>query len=111
MKKLLSVALSMILLVALASGCASEGKNKPSGDNRQTQADTSNFIGDERAREIALEQAGISSEGVVFDRVELDFDNGKWEYEVEFRKDRIEYDAVIGAEDGNVISFETDRDD
>ena len=110
MKKLLSIVLSMVLLVVFASGCAMGVKNR-SDDKAQTQADTTNFIGEDKAREIALDKAGIPADGVVFDRIELDYDDGKWEYEVEVRTDRIEYDVVIGAEDGNVISFESDRND
>ena len=110
MKKMLSVLLCMLLIVVSASGCVMGVKNQ-SVDKSQIKADTANFIGEDRAKEIALEKAGISSDGVVFDRIELDYDDGRWEYEVEFRKDRTEYDVVIGAEQGDVISFESDPDD
>ena len=110
MKKMLSVLLCMLLIVVFASGCVMGVKNR-SVDKSQIKADTANFIGEDRAKEIALEKAGISSDGVVFDRIELDYDDGRWEYEVEFRKERTEYDVVIGAEQGDVISFESDPDD
>ena len=72
--------------------------------------DKENFIGEEKAKEIALEEAKISSEGVIFDRVELDNDNGIWQYEVEFRKDTTEYSADINALDGSIVSWEIDKD-
>lgn len=79
--------------------------------NPQTFPDNSNFIGEEKAKQIALGKAGISTDGVVFDRVELDFDKGIWHYEVEFRQGRTEYDVDIKADDGTVLSYESDYDD
>ncbi len=74
------------------------------------KVDTSKFIGGEKAKKIALEKAGLTANEVVFEKVELDRDNGVWHYEVEFKKGLIEYDAVVKAEDGTVIKFEIDRD-
>ena len=73
--------------------------------------DTTEFIGIDEAKEIALEKAGLKADEVIFDRVELDKDNGVWKYEVEFKKGLIEYDAEIKAIDGTVLSFEKDIDD
>ena len=72
--------------------------------------DKENFIGEEEAKKIALSKAEISSDGVIFDRVELDNDNGIWQYEVEFRKDTTEYSADVNAVDGTIISWEIDND-
>lgn len=69
------------------------------------------YIGEDKAKEIVLKKAGISSDGVVFDRVELDYDDGIWEYEVDFRQGRTEYDAEINAKNGAIISWEVDIDD
>lgn len=114
-KKMLSIIMVLLLSGAVMTGCAanqSQTRPAPTPQSQpQNAVDTSNFIGEDRAREIALERAGITSDGVIFDRVELDFDNGVWEYEVEFRQGRNEYDANINAEDGTIILFETDYDD
>ena len=75
------------------------------------QEKAENFIGEQRAKEIALEKAGISHDDVVFERVELDKDNGIWEYDIEFRKEKTEYDAEINAENGNIIKWEVDTQD
>lgn len=72
--------------------------------------DSSTFIGENRAKTIALEKAGLTANAVRFDRVELDEDNGIWHYEVEFTKDNLEYDADIKADDGTVLSWEVDTD-
>ncbi len=75
------------------------------------QPDKSKFIGEEKAKSIALEKAGLSAGDVTFDKVELDRDNGVWQYEIEFRKGRTEYDYDIKADDGSILSYDVDNDD
>lgn len=69
------------------------------------------LIGEDRAKEIALEKAGLTADEVRFDRVELDRDNGGLRYDVEFRKDLTEYNAEISATDGSVLSWEVETID
>lgn len=69
------------------------------------------FIGTEKAQQIALKKAGISTSDVIFQKTELDKDNGVWHYEVEFRQGRNEYEADIKADDGSIIKWEVDIDD
>lgn len=80
-------------------------------NNNPSTPDASSFIGEERAKEIALSKAGISADSVIFDRVELDRDDGIWQYEIEFRKGFTEYDADINATDGSIRSWDVDQDD
>ncbi len=105
MKKVWAALLGVFFAVSLLGAC---------GANTDIQSpqnvDAQNFIGEDKAKEIALAQAGISADGVVFDRVELDFDDSVWQYEVEFRKGSTAYDADIKAEDGTVLRWETDAD-
>lgn len=82
----------------------------PPAENNPKSVDTSAFIGTDKAKSIALEKAGIPADGVIFDRIELDRDDGVWQYEVEFRKDRTEYDIDISATDGTIRSWDVDRD-
>jgi uncharacterized membrane protein YkoI len=77
--------------------------------NVNAQADTSKFIGEEKAKELALKRAEIAAEGVKFDRVELDYDDGIWQYEVDFTHGNTEYDVDINAETGEILSFETEN--
>ena len=70
-----------------------------------------NTISEEEAKQIALNKAELTADGVFFDRVELEKDNGIWKYEIEFRKDRTEYDIDINAENGEIVSWEVDTDD
>ncbi len=66
------------------------------------------LIGEDKAKEIALERAGLTANQVIFDRVELDRDDGILKYELEFSKDSTEYDVEIKADDGRILSFERD---
>ena len=72
--------------------------------------DKSEFITEDEAKEIALDKAGVDESEITFARVELDKDNGVWEYEVEFKVGRTEYDADIDALTGEIRKWEVDRD-
>lgn len=124
MKKLLSIVAALAISMSVVTGCAKKEKDTDltpaaTSDTTVTQdvkpattdVDTSKFIGEAKAQEIALEKAGITDEDVIFEKVELEKDYGVWKYEIEFRKDRTEYDAEINAEDGTIISWEVDLDD
>lgn len=68
----------------------------------------SKFIGEEKAKEIALKKAEIGSEGVRFEHVDLERDDGVWQYDVEFRHGKNQYDIDINAETGEILSFDKD---
>lgn len=75
------------------------------GDHAQTPG---SYIGDDSARSIALDHAGISASDVTRLRSELDTDDGQAVYEVEFYKDGREYEYKIDASDGTILKYETD---
>ncbi len=110
MKKIIALALSLVIALFSLVSCAFRNPAGSVGSSG-LKPDTSQFIGEEKAKQIAIEKAGIPSDGANFVRVELDRDNGIWHYEVEFRQGRTEYDADIKADTGEIISFETDYDD
>lgn len=70
-----------------------------------------NVISAEKAKEIALNHAGVAADKAVFEKVELDRDDGIQEYEVDFRVDKVEYDYEINAVSGKVIKAEKEIDD
>ena len=70
--------------------------------------DKEDFIGEEKAKEIALKEVGLSADDVSFAKVELDIDDGVWQYEVEFYVDRTEYSFDIKADDGTVRERDID---
>lgn len=65
-------------------------------------------IGAEKAKSIALNHAGISASQAVFVKVEKEYDDGRAEYELEFHSGHREYDCTIDAVSGKVLSFERD---
>lgn len=89
-----------------------KNENASTAKNERTESlPNVHFIGEEKAKEIALEKAELSENDVVFKKVKLDKDDGVYIYEVEFRSGKVEYDIDIGASDGKVLSFEKDIDD
>ncbi len=77
----------------------------------QASADNGDFIGEDKAKALALAKAGLTAGDVMFARVELDKDDGVWQYEIEFRQDRMEYDVDVDARTGKILSYEKDLDD
>ena len=76
------------------------------GNNNTTNND---YIGVERAREIVLNHAGLSSSEVTFSKVELDVDYGFATYEIEFYYNYFEYDYEVNAVTGEVLKYERGR--
>ncbi len=76
------------------------------GNNTTTSTD---YIGVERAREIVLNHAGLSSSEVTFSKVELDVDYGFATYEIEFYYNYFEYDYEVNAVTGEILKYERGR--
>lgn len=76
------------------------------GNNNTT---TNDYIGVERAREIVLNHAGLSSSDVTFSKVELDVDYGFATYEIEFYYNYFEYDYEVNAVTGEILKYERGR--
>ena len=111
MKKITVLVFGLLLFAFLLTGCMSDKRPADKKTVTHTNAEQTTFIGEEKAKDIALEKAELSASEVIFERTELEKDNDVWQYEVEFRKDRTEYSADIKADDGTILSFETDYDD
>lgn len=82
--------------------------NQPGQNSGNTngQTDTADYIGEEKAKQIALEHAKIKESDTSFIKVRLDYDDGIAEYEVEFYAGNQEYDYDIDALSGTVRSFD-----
>ena len=81
-----------------------EGYRIPSS----TSSSSSGYISVERAKEIALQHAGLSSSDVNFVKVEFDYDDGRAEYEIEFHHNFREYEYTIDAASGTILEAERD---
>ena len=79
-------------------------------ENYSKPSSTSVISADE-ARKIALKHAGVSSSNVRYEKTELDYDDGRQKYEIEFRVGNMEYEYEIDATSGNVLKAEKDYDD
>ncbi|MBQ8402790.1 MAG: PepSY domain-containing protein, partial [Clostridia bacterium] len=67
-------------------------------------------IGEEAAQKIALEDAGLTAEEIYDYDCELDRDNGKIRYEIDFKADGYEYEYELDAEDGRILHRDKERD-
>lgn len=85
-----------------------EQKSWPSGTGGGTGSSGSD-IGLESAKAAALKHAGVEAAEAVFTKTERDYDDGRLEYEVEFRVGSTEYEYTIAAADGAVLDFDIDR--
>lgn len=84
--------------------------HQPAGTPVQASG-SGDYIGEEEARRIALDHAGLEENQVTFVCSLLEFDDGQWEYDVEFyTADYEEYDYKIDAYTGTVISFDYDAE-
>ncbi len=76
-----------------------------------SKVNTEDYIGFDRAKEIALDKAGISAEQAIFEEVSLDEENGIMVYEIEFKHQHIEYGVHINAVNGEIVKFNKDKYD
>ena len=60
---------------------------------------------------IALKDAGLTKDQVKGLRAEFDYDDGRPEYDVDFRQGGYEYDYEIHAETGKILSRDKEWDD
>lgn len=94
--------------------CPHSGGHHSSGhhsDGRHSAPQSSGavLIGTDAAKSAALAHAGCSAEEVTFSKTELDSDGGRAVYEIEFRKDRTEYEYEIDAATGEVLEYEWEQ--
>ena len=68
-------------------------------------------IGHAAAKAAALTHAGVSESRAYDMDVELDNEDGRWVYEVEFKADGMEYEYVIDAYTGAVLEYDMEQDD
>ena len=64
-----------------------------------------------KAKEIALKHAGVSASSIKEYKCELDEENDRLVYEIEFYSNGMEYDYVISASDGSILEHSREQDD
>ena len=92
MKKAAITVTAAAILIAAAAACAAE-----------------EYIGEAKAKEIALTHAGVSPQAAYFTKTDLEQGDGGTEYEMEFFADRVEYDYEIDAVTGRINEYSAKR--
>ena len=87
-----------------ASGNVSSGAG--SGTAQSGAGGTSADIGREAALAAALNHAGVSQDQVYGLEVKQEYDDGRLEYEIEFKTGGWEYEYTISAADGAILAYE-----
>ena len=64
------------------------------------------YIGEAKAKEIALENAGVSADSLTVFEIKLDIDDGALLYDVEFVSENYKYAYEIDATTGKILDFE-----
>ncbi len=73
--------------------------------------DSAQMISLERAKEIALEHAGLAENAVTFEKSELDREDGRTVYEIDFTDGSFEYDYEIEAYTGAVVGYDREKEE
>lgn len=84
--------------------------NKPA-ETTTKKSSTSDFISISKAKSIALAHSGLNANEVSFKKVQLEKDDGVYEYEVEFHKGNMEYEYSIDAKTGRILDYDKELDD
>ena len=94
----------------LATVSAQNETARPSGQ-KPAPSGAAQDIGYTKAKSIALNHAGVSESKAYDMDIELDEEDGKLVYEVEFKSGGMEYDYEIDAATGTILQQEAERDD
>lgn len=96
------------------SSAASAGSANTQGSQSQTNSasdPSSNYIGVDKAKSIALSNAGLSASSVTFTKAKLDRDDGVAVYDVEFYTSDMEYEYEINATTGEIRERDSEHRD
>lgn len=95
------------------TGSAASGTNQNTSggadSGKANNGASAEYIGMERAKEIALTHAGLSNTGFVDG--DLDFEGGRAVYELDFEAGGMEYEYDIDAVTGEILKYHSERDD
>ncbi len=85
-----------------------EINNSSQSQNTTTQQ---SLISEDKAKQIAIEHASIKESDITFITINLDYDDGITEYEIEWKIGQMEYDYTINAVTGAILEHEVQLDD
>lgn len=90
----------MVTAIVLSMGCGISGNTTTQNSGTNTASD----IGQEEAKKIAFEDAGVQESDTTRLKIERDQDDGVLQYDVKFSVAEKEYDYEINGTDGTIIS-------
>ena len=67
------------------------------------------YIGEAKAKTVALERAGVTERELLLYKIGLDTHNGTMVYDVEFTTDSYEFDCDVNAKTGEIVKFEKEH--
>lgn len=76
--------------------------------NTVVEVNTAKQISVDEAKKIALAHAKLAEKDVTFVNIELDYENNRPVYDVEFYSGNVEYDYEVSVADGSIISADRD---
>ena len=94
-----------------ATTAETETKSNISENSSSSGSASSNYIGVDKAKSVALSDAGLSAASVTFTKAKLDREDGVRVYEIEFFTQDKEYEYEISATDGTIRSKDIERND
>lgn len=92
-------------------GASNSESQTATGGNNTSGGGTSGDIGSQAAKQAALTHAGVSESQTTSMKVERDYDDGRLEYEVEFKSGGMEYEYKIDGSTGTILEYDQDWDD
>ena len=101
------IALTSATVIKYETKALSGGQQTNPSGGQQTNPSGSD-IGSEAAKAAALRDAGLSESAVTGMKVERDYDDGRVEYDVEFRSGGVEYEYVVDGATGAILEKDTD---
>ncbi len=93
---------------AVAEESLKDSLKEAADSNKESAASKDTLIGLEKAKEIALSDAGLDAAKVSFSKIKFEKGNHEVVYEVEFYQDRDEFEYTIDAYSGEVLKMERD---
>ena len=94
-----------------ATGEIRQAKKEYDDSHAGSNTAATNDIGIEKAKQIALNHAGLAESQVYALKTDTDWDNGRKEYEVDFKANGMEYDYEIDAANGTILKADKEYDD
>ncbi len=96
---------------AADDGSTADPDAAKAGQNTLIAIDGGSIIGIEAAKDIVLQDAGVSPEDVMFTKIKFEYQGRYYDYEIEMSEGRSEFEYTLDAETGDIIESENDWDD